>query len=947
MVITRIGVLCFVSVTEGTAMGSKEKWMTLVGLWGCCLLTMAANPGDPLVELTYSITEELPRLTLIGNLVVDGDLAEVYGDDVDALQFSIQSSRVKDYFTINNSGILKTDKVIDRDFVCPQAATCDMELNIGLLSPDRREYEALKVIVHVLDINDNAPEFGQDRMELTISESAAVGTSVVLPTAYDPDSGIRSVQTYELIGGGDVFRLKVSNNSDSSVVEVRLVLHKELDREEKEYYSLRLVARDGGSSPLPGTLTLSVTVQDANDNNPKFANQTYNVVVVEDAPIGKSLLKVLATDPDEGLNGEILYKWEAQTGRLYGSMFAVHNVSGVVSLKGQLDYEAVKVYHLLVTAYDKGASGVPTQAKIIVEVKDINDHKPVITVNAFASTTIEVPENSDAGGFVAHVSVEDEDSGINGQVICLLGQGPFSLDLLYGNVFTISTTAVLDREVQDQYVIQLSCQDKGTPSLTSTQNVIVTISDQNDHAPEFTQKLYSVTISENRTVNIPIVQVKANDADAGDNGRVTYRLQGLYANLLSIESSTGLITTAAVIDYEQIKQLEVTVIASDMAALPLSSNASVVVTVVDSNDEYPLFQQAQYDFVTFENKTAGTDIGSVVATDADSEPYNQIKYTIIGNSEILHTFIINEYTGRISITKSLDREYKALFEFQAVATNVGYPEMRRSVPVIVHIADINDNAPTLVFPTPHNNTIQVSSLARRGYYFARVEARDADIGPNAKLTYNFARAAPGDLFDIDSFTGALSLKADFPDHEIELYSLLITVRDGGSPPKSAVAELNVVVNKSLASPYPGHDSSPLPTGTTSAGLSQSQTILISLAMVTLLLVTILIVAIVLVKRRQTKDSDDMLPNGICDDLSSSNESNRTKETTSTNNDLNSSSQTSSDSYDSKARKEVKFDINTNSINLQFQKQEDVRHYDYPSSTLVTMQVNIFYYFIIC
>ena len=885
------------AITTTKMCAKKDSYTTYVDFHTLCmLLTFCAFAitttlgQDSSIRVEYSIVEESPPNTRVGNLSAHTHFKNQPLTGQQSRQFSFlpQSSRFQQFFTIDEThGVLRTNSVIDRDVAsCERSMKCDMPLDVAVIGPDR-EFQIMKVTVHIEDINDNAPAFSSDTIELPISETALPGVSFVLPQAWDPDSGKFGVQSYRLVTQTDKFSLNVSLGTDGTV-DMRLVLREKLDREERAFYTLEVVATDGGVPALTGTLTVEVQVNDANDNSPVFQQPSYEVRVREDTVVGDVILQVLASDPDIGPNADVVYSLASPTPNANPGLliFAIRNTTGELVLQKPLDYEAQTAYHLLVTAKDRGPNAIPTQARVVVIVVDVNDHAPTISVNALTATgNAEIAENTDPGVFVAHVSIEDKDSGPSGEVQCVLSSGPFELRQLYRNVYKVIALSSFDTETQSTYVITLACHDNGTPPLRTSKDIYVNILDVNDHAPVFTQDVYSATLRENTSVGARVVQVNASDGDSGDNARLTYSIlrqgglddaatgtgnagtTGSGVRWFRIDPDTGVISTNGVLDYESMHKARLEVVAVDHGDPPRSSTAAVVVNIVDVNDEPPLFYLTSYSFSLNENSPANSELGAVLATDKDSEPFNDIMYILSTGDPDSEPFEVDSQTGMITTKRVLDREYKPSYNLMIFAGNPGYPKMTSSVQVTVLITDINDNAPTIIFPNNTSNTVNIPYGAPEGYIFTKVVAMDVDAGANAKLNYAIAKTSTPGLFEIDGSSGAVSIKSHDLWSAGEYLDMLITVSDQGTPPKTSSIEMFIVVNKSVVYPgrkdlYPGSDLNEDPLARTRGGsggvgsLNQNQTVLISLGIVTVLLVTILIVAIILVRRRKYKDDDE-------------------------------------------------------------------------------------------
>ena len=831
------------------------KLVTILAL--LAVYTSLAQEDPPWISLEYTMDEELDPGTAVGNVGQDSGLL---GDDTtgaSSAQFNFlpHDDNYQRLFEIEeNSGLLKIAEKVDRDTLCEAIDVCDLVLDVGVLGPDR-EFDIVKVTIHIRDLNDNAPTFiPKDTLELIVPESSLPGMTFAIHKAKDPDSGSFAIQDYQFESTSSKFNLTVVKNNDGEVTQLKLILLERLDREDEVGYTLQITAIDGGNPPLSGTLAIRVIVQDTNDNSPIFENDDYETTIKEDFPVNATIIQVRAKDSDVGLNGQIVYGFDPETQGANGDIFAIKNTTGEVHLVRPLNYRNdKKSYRLTVVARDRGENSFPASARVTINVEDVNNHGPRIRVNALTdSGKVEVPENSQVGTFVAHVDIEDPDEGINGEFTCVLTDPRFELEQLYKTIFKIRTKAIFDRETLSEYVIFIECEDHGTPPLRSTEEIPVTVTDTNDHSPVFVKTPYITSIRENNTLGLPLFGVNAADGDTGDNARITYKIFKDNLNLLTIDPNTGIITAVGKFDYEKTHSYECQVVAVDNGNPAQSATASLVITVLDVNDEAPQFTQKTFDFATFENQAVGTEIGSVSATDIDTAPNNEIRYAIDPVFGEADTFSIDPYTGVIQTTKVLDREFMNLYPLVVTASNPGQDGLSSTVSVSIHVADVNDNAPMITFPTPNNNSVQLPISAKAGFIFAKVHAEDPDFGDNSKLSYLMAKGNDEGIFDIDENTGILSVNIPAKSAEKESYNIIVTVADHGEPPKMATVEVNIVVNKSAIFAMDGEQ-----VDKSGSGLNQNQTILIALSLVTLVLVIILVAAIVFVKRSGTKTQKQM------------------------------------------------------------------------------------------
>ena len=810
--------------------------------------------GPQRIALVYSMVEELGADTIVGNIGTDSKLVERYGADVFGnLKFSFlkQDEPNRDYFDIDpTTGLLKTKRIIDREKLCSEKEDCVLKFDVAISPVPIRYLEVVAIQVKIRDKNDNAPTFPKSRMSLAISESVMPGVSFVIPAARDPDSGPNGIQGYDFRSPTRKFELRAQNTSDGSW-DLKLVLREQLDREDRESYTLRVVAKDGGTPPRSGQLTVEVSVVDANDNPPKFNNASSDVTVREDAKVGTVIIRVRATDKDRGPNGRVTYMLSQDTVDRFGSLFGINNQTGEIYLKGALDYEKDKIYHLIVIASDQGGlDSVSTHARVVVRIKDVNDHPPRITVNALTpSGQVQIPENAEPSTFVTHISVEDSDKGENGEVTCSLRDRNFDIQRIYQNEYTIFTVGgSFDRERQATYSLTLECHDHGDPPLRSAKRIVVKLLDENDHAPVFIQDVYGMTVRENNSVNAQLLQVNATDKDEGPNAEITYILHPDARGLVKVDPKTGMITTNSVLDYEKMHTFRFRVIAQDNGKTKLSSTATVTLDIVDINDESPIFVLPNYNFALYENTAAGSEVGRVVATDPDSNPYNRVTYTMRADIGSRGTFEINPDSGVITTRRVLDREYQSQYGLTVLAGNRGFPFTTSSVSVTIYVSDRNDNAPMVEYPNPINNTVQVSYMAPVGYIVTRVMATDSDYSVNARLDYSIAKGNLDDLFAIDPLNGAITVNQNLEAFGGRRYRLMLQVKDNGVPQKVAVATFNIVVNKTMS--LISHRKAG--TNNNRLQIAPSQTIIISMGVASAILIILLIVAIVLVKRKREK-----------------------------------------------------------------------------------------------
>lgn len=460
-------------------------------------------------NIWYRLAEETEINTSLGDLRNDAKLKERYEPEV-LQQLSFRFLRKPPISLVINqqtSALMVAGK-IDRDVICPSLNTCKVQLDIAVEPVDY--FEVLQVNVEILDHNDNFPTFKNRRYHQSILEASSTGKKFPIPAATDPDSPAFGIKGYRLEPPNKAFSVETSENMDGTL-SVNLVLKSPLDRETKSSYKLKLVAFDGGSPPKSGHMYISVKVIDANDNAPRFINNTYNVQLQENIAVGSRVIQVIARDPDQGQNGELFYSFSPRTNHSFGHLFGIKNRNGVIFVRGNVDYEEIRTVRLVVLAKDMGPDPSPAECTVIITITDQNDHAPHITVNTLQereTSLANAAENAEIGTFVAHVLVKDLDSGRNAELSCKINDQRFSLIRIYNTEYKIVTSVVLDREKESNYRILITCRDRGVQPQIATKHVQVTVEDRNDCRPKFDRPSYSCHLVENNLAGSYVIQVK-------------------------------------------------------------------------------------------------------------------------------------------------------------------------------------------------------------------------------------------------------------------------------------------------------------------------------------------------------------------------------------------------------------------------------------------------------
>ena len=541
-----------------------------------------------------------------------------------------------------------------------------------------------------------------------------------------------------------------------------------------------------------------------------------------------------ATDEDDGINAQVRYSAVSHgAGRGVGgdSPLTVDPSTGQLSLRRALDYERDRRHVALVAAHDAGPASVTAYARVVVHVTDVNDHAPDIRVHAAENGDDDVAgggdedcdavvdENQLPGTFVAQISVVDVDSGDNGRTECRLEVagvgdastlianrsltgGQFRLRRVHAAMFTVSTTAVLDREAVGVYRMSVTCADCGQPPLRASSSLTVCVGDFNDNSPVFDVAHYTVSVREDVPVGTVVLRVTATDRDQGQNGEVRYHIRpdddDDVRKLLTIDSRDGSITTADALDYENKTRLDFVVVASDRGRPRLLTIVPVTMSVSDVNDEGPRFTKPTYEFGTYENEPVGTEVGTVSVSDGDSPPYDRFRLYVLNVADTLaaeDAFSVDMRTGRVVTLVRLDRELRAVYRLTIVARDDHPPHFSSTADVIIRVLDRNDNAPLVALADAGRDVgvlpFRISAQSPAGQLVGVIQAADADSGTNARLRWSIAGGDDHRLFVLDEHTGQLSLgpHTDLTLIDVDRFQLSVIVCDHGLPPKSTFVEV--------------------------------------------------------------------------------------------------------------------------------------------------------------
>ena len=496
--------------------------------------------------------------------------------------------------------------------------------------------QLVPIVVTLEDVNDNAPVFPQSSYTAHISENRPVGSTVDIDNAdrveaVDADSGIRGRLFYTLAGpAADFFTIR-DGDIESLVT---------FDREMNDSFDLIVIATDMGSPAMSANTTVQIRITDQNDNSPVFLESAYSIDVLESTPIGTPIFTVAATDADSGANGEIGFYSLAGTHSTDFDERENPNGSVTIYVDAVLDHEDLqkRQYQLTITAFDNGfMNGFSTRegsTSLTINVIDVDDNPPVFTMSVYTAT---VAENATILTTIVQVTAEDRDASDSSQLLYSIrnaGNTP--------EIGIVDTTGVLfvarslDYEKRTSYSLEVMVAG-GEPA-----RVNIAITNVNDNPPVFPESSLSVNITENYQPSEPLVSLEASDVDSDDD-RISYSIvAGNVGDRFTIGALGNVMVTTA-LDREERASYKLIIMAEDNDSPSLSSNITLIVEVLDVNDNAPVGGHQNIYVFTLYGHAPAIPLGEVFVNDSDSDAVNSHSYQLLPGSGTDNILIRNGF----------------------------------------------------------------------------------------------------------------------------------------------------------------------------------------------------------------------------------------------------------------------------------------------------------------
>ncbi|NWI09184.1 PCD23 protein, partial [Crypturellus soui] len=550
-----------------------------------------------------------------------------------------------------------------------------------------------------------------------------------------------------------------------------IFLSNELDYETASHFLLQVTIKDYENTPPQNTTVfLSIDVEDQNDHSPHFQDDFIVIGIEENVPIGTPVYTFNAKDGDGSfLNSKIKYSMEMNS--LGENPFLIHPSYGTLITAFPLDREITASLLLTVSSIDQAINLTDRKldsltAKIVI--LDVNDNSPVFT----SSPLSYVMENVEVGFLVHHIVAKDPDEGKNGQVTYHILSGnenkTFVLDKVTG---LLSTSLPLDRETQERYSLTIMALDDGIPALSATQILTVVVLDVNDERPIFLKQFYETAVRENQDPGEFVVMVEAVDRDSGLNSLLQYEiLPGSGYGNFRMNSDTGKIVTTISLDRETEEAFSIKGNNMKYLSRPVNGRGELLyITVLDENDNNPLFAKNRYEISMRENLQEGSAVMELFASDEDDGLNGEVMYSVIDDT--FGAFAIDSVTGSVVTTQVLDRETKSVYTFRVVASDCSTHLPRSTTnkvhllvlaensmnsvlgEVMVWIQDVNDNVPKFE-QSYYKASVWEGQIPKTD--IIQVFATDLDSGLNGETEYSIVSGNENGAFLIDSSRGILA-----------------------------------------------------------------------------------------------------------------------------------------------------------------------------------------------
>uniref|UniRef100_A0A8C9XFU9 Protocadherin 2 alpha a 15 n=1 Tax=Sander lucioperca TaxID=283035 RepID=A0A8C9XFU9_SANLU len=483
-------------------------------------------------------------------------------------------------------------------------------------------------------------------------------------------------------------------------------------------------------------------------------------------------------------------------------LFHVHQNDGILYVSRKIDREEVCERSSTCLLNLKTVLENPLEVHYIgVEILDVNDHSPSFPDE---EKTLEMSESVLSGTRFQLQAARDPDSGhFSVQQYKLSTNDHFRLEVKDkgedGKIPILIVQKSLDRESAGSHSLVLTALDGGKPPKSGEMNILVNVLDINDNAPVFAQDVYSVMIDENAPVGTTVIQVNATDLDDGANGEVVYSFSNSVNKrlfkLFEITPSTGEIIVKGPIDYEHKDKYEIEIQASDKGLAPLTAEKSVVIKIVDLNDNAPQIEVTSFSSSISEDSRPGTTVALISVNDLDSGLNGKVSCFLLEDVPFMLSPSLQDKMYSLVTKMPLDKEKQSHYALTIIAKDSGQPALSSENTINVVVSDVNDNSPEFSL-SPY--TFYVTEANEPGTSVFSVKAFDRDENDNALVSYHILRDSSADnkltsYFNINSETGDILALKSFDFETLKTFQFQVVATDSGTPSLSSNVTVNVFI----------------------------------------------------------------------------------------------------------------------------------------------------------
>ncbi|XP_055955116.1 protocadherin Fat 4 [Patella vulgata] len=721
------------------------------------------NDNSPVFCVEDDCRNQNYRASIVNKLPPNSFVWLAVAKDIDYLSnvtFDLQGKTAELFQIGSTSGIITTkgfdiDELVNRGFInSSQSQNASLEIEIWARDGGGRNTSVL-LDLSIEIINTAVPMFNYTFYNFSIMENKPAGTDVGQVEATIAMNNV--VFTYSVVS---------STEEDSKIFSVdsitgHIKTKQSLDRESLDRYLFVVQVKDGRTPEHTAYTQVHITVEDDNDNSPKFEESVYTVSVKENED-NITVLTLTATDDDHGVNKQISYS--IITGN-NDSKFTIDQDSGEIKLISSLDREEETSHMLTVQASDGGTPNKTSSVNIIVRVEDINDNIPMI-VNT--ETTIHVKESNRQVRRILQINATDPDYGLNGEVLYAITSGDQNLFQINAINGWLSTMRALLKQTNSVYPLTVMAYNLETPRLNSTKDITVRV--VSSSTPKFLQNVYSVDLF----VGMKTGTVINVNLTAGTGEYLYQILSGNYSDVFQINDTNG--ELALTEDLQELTTYRLLIQAAELADNANIDKATVVLSVRQPEVK---FERTEYTAYIEENLSPGVLVIDLnITEELDGLDLN---YIIDGGDGM---FSIANRNGCIYTNESFDREIKAEYTLVVrVTSRIQSQRTKREVNsdttrVVIHIDDINDNPPIFTY-TGSVMIVSVPQSASTGFTLTNLQAVDPDVSGSGSTIYQVSDGDK-DIFDVDVNTGDVKSLVDMTSIDRDQFNIIVTARDTNS-----------------------------------------------------------------------------------------------------------------------------------------------------------------------